>query len=289
MQWVGIQNIYQLWRIFLDRIYIPTLGRYDNQITYNHLPQKWKDITTMVIQKKEEHLYDYDCEYLVVDNDIGIAKTREIIYRHGGKCRYIMIDDDITFTRRNIKYYGFESNMEMSKRNFIDSDYDDMISEFEEKHDTGVVVCGCRLSGMPPYPKRYTDTSGGVMNAYSIDGEIFSEFIDDIDFSYTKDSTFTVEDILINMEILSRGYQIGRFDEYLYCTDFGSVGGCSNFREDDFVKKGLEMIMEKFPTYIEILDEEMKNGQPRAKYAWSKLLKDSPNDKNKASLEEFFG
>jgi chaperonin GroEL (HSP60 family) len=108
----------------LDKIYIPTLGRHDNQITYNHLPQKWKDITIMVIQEKEKHLYDYDCEYLVVDNDIGIAKTRETIYRLAGKTRYMIIDDDITFKRRNRRYYGLESNMEKSKRDFIDSDYD---------------------------------------------------------------------------------------------------------------------------------------------------------------------
>ena len=55
----------------------------------------------MVIQEQEKHLYDYDCEYLVVDNDIGIAKTRETIYRLAGKSRYMIIDDDITFKRRN--------------------------------------------------------------------------------------------------------------------------------------------------------------------------------------------
>ena len=60
----------------------------------------------MVIQEKEKRLYDYDCEYHVVDNDIGIAKTRELIYRLAGKKRYMIIDDDITFKRRNRRYYG---------------------------------------------------------------------------------------------------------------------------------------------------------------------------------------
>ena len=78
----------------------------------------------MVIQEKEKHLYDYDCEYHVVDNDIGIAKTRELIYRLAGKKRYMIIDDDITFKRRNRRYYGLESNMEKSKKDFEDSDSD---------------------------------------------------------------------------------------------------------------------------------------------------------------------
>ena len=46
--------MYQLWRISLDKIYIPTLGRHDNQITYNALPDKWKKLVIMVVQKKEE-------------------------------------------------------------------------------------------------------------------------------------------------------------------------------------------------------------------------------------------
>ena len=74
----------------MDKIYIPTLGRHDNQITYNALPDKWKKLVIMVVQKKEEHLYEYDCEYLVVDNDIGIAKTRDIIHRHGGISKYFI-------------------------------------------------------------------------------------------------------------------------------------------------------------------------------------------------------
>ena len=52
----------------------------------------------------------------MVDNDIGIAKTRETIYRLAGKSRYMIIDDDITFKRRNRRYYGLESNMEKSKK-----------------------------------------------------------------------------------------------------------------------------------------------------------------------------
>ena len=39
----------------------------------------------MVVQEQERKQYKYDCEYLVVDDNIGIAKTREIIYRDAGK------------------------------------------------------------------------------------------------------------------------------------------------------------------------------------------------------------
>ena len=117
----GKLSMYQLWRISLDKIYIPTLGRHDNQITYNALPDKWKKLVIMVVQKKEEHLYEYDCEYLVVDNDIGIAKTREIIYRHGGRCRYIMIDDESNNKSKN--YLNHEHvGIELLKENNVSQD-----------------------------------------------------------------------------------------------------------------------------------------------------------------------
>ena len=37
----------------IDKIYIPTLGRVDNQITYNALPDFLKKITYLVIQDHE--------------------------------------------------------------------------------------------------------------------------------------------------------------------------------------------------------------------------------------------
>ena len=80
----------------------------------------------MVVQEQEKDEYDYDVEYLIVGNDIGIAATREQIYNHASKKRYLMVDDDITFYRRNRKYMKVESNMERSKRPLSSSDWDDM-------------------------------------------------------------------------------------------------------------------------------------------------------------------
>ena len=42
----------------IDRIYIPTIGRSDRQITWNNLSQKWKDKTVLVIDSSEENMYN---------------------------------------------------------------------------------------------------------------------------------------------------------------------------------------------------------------------------------------
>ena len=95
----------------IEKIYIPTFRRVDNQTALSKIPSVHKDKVILVIQEQEKHLYKYDVEYLIVDNNIGLTKTKEIIYRHAGKKRYGMIDDDVIWYRRNSKYYYQQSNI----------------------------------------------------------------------------------------------------------------------------------------------------------------------------------
>ena len=106
------------------KIYIPTFRRVDNQITFDNIPDKIKENVIMVVQEQERDEYKYDCEYLVVGDNIGIAKTREIIYPHAGKTKDGMIDDDIVMHRRNTKYYNQKPNMEKSKRIMTKEDWE---------------------------------------------------------------------------------------------------------------------------------------------------------------------
>ncbi len=61
----------------------------------------------------------------MVSNDIGIAKTRELVCRDAGKQRFYMIDDDVLIHRRNAKYFGKEPNMDVSKRICTKDDFAD--------------------------------------------------------------------------------------------------------------------------------------------------------------------
>ena len=56
----------------LDKIYILTCRRVDDQITYNALPQKLKEKVCFVVQDWEREQYNYDAEYLVLPKDIQI-------------------------------------------------------------------------------------------------------------------------------------------------------------------------------------------------------------------------
>ena len=185
------------------RIYIPTFRRVDNQIAYNNLPDDVKENVILVVQEQERELFKIDCEYLVVGNNIGISKTRELIYRHAYKNRFGMIDDDILFYRRNAKYSGGESNMEKSKKIISEEDFDYMMNEFNTIMDNDdVILVGMRDTSLPPHGEKYYYNSL-VLQAFFIDGSKLTKFIDDIDWNYAK----TGEDTLINLECLIRGFR----------------------------------------------------------------------------------
>ena len=43
----------------IEKLYIPTLGRVNNQKSYNGLPEKWKRKTYLVVQDQEYNEYDF--------------------------------------------------------------------------------------------------------------------------------------------------------------------------------------------------------------------------------------
>ena len=89
----------------IDRIYIPTLGRVDKQITWESLPDFLKEITVLVVQPKEKDLHGDKPILVLPDNDIGICKTRKFIYEYANSRnqRYGVFDDDLTFLKRRPK------------------------------------------------------------------------------------------------------------------------------------------------------------------------------------------
>ena len=131
-------------RTGINTIYIPTFKRHDKQIFFESLPNILKDKVVFVIQKQEEHLFT-DKNTLVVENNIGIAKTREIIYKTADKKRYLVVDDDVLLYRRNATYFSEPSNMKGSKRKLTDDDWNELLERLNFLHDRNHIICGFKL------------------------------------------------------------------------------------------------------------------------------------------------
>ena len=168
------------------KIYIPTFRRVDSQITFNSLPDKYKANTILVVQRHERPQHKLDVEYLIVDDGIGIAKTRKKIIDHAGKSRFCIYDDDIKFYRRNIKYLmkenWLDSDMKGVKRPMTEDDFDEMFDIFNSWMDNqNIIQIGHRSAMLPPSWHLYTDFTD-VYSGYMINGVELSKFVDEIDW-----------------------------------------------------------------------------------------------------------
>lgn len=201
----------------IERIYIPTAKRANNQITYNNLPDELKKRVIMVLREDDRLLYKYDCEYLVVPKEMvgsytELAQTRELIHKHAGAIKYAMVDDDILIKRRNAKYWTGQSNMEKSQRLATAEEISEMynvVDKWLDEPDIGVVGLADTIS--PPGNKPYRDTTN--VNTYVFyDGRMISKVIDDMDISSVR----VAEDMLFLFEALSRGINSRKSEEFMF-------------------------------------------------------------------------
>ena len=252
----------------IEKIYIPTFHRVDKQTALSKIPDKHKDKVILVVQKQEKHLYNYDVEYYVVDNDIGLTKTRELIYRHAGKKRYGMIDDDIVWFRRNSRYYNQPPNMVKSKRECNEQDFDDMLDKIDTlMNEEKVITVGHREAGFPP--SNITKNSF-ITGSFWIDGEKLCNIIDKVDWN----EFCIMQDIAFNFEVLLHGYATRKMGEFSmeHAYNSNASGGCSTYRTEDMRKDVVQRLLNKWgPLGIVKKMEDVKG--PSASY-WKWAEKD---------------
>jgi len=283
----------------IERIYIPTVRRTDNQITYNNLPDELKERVIMVVEPGERHLYKYPCEYLEIPEKLvgtwtQLAETRLFIHKHAGGIKYCVPDDDILIKRRNAKYWTGKSNMEKSKRLATEEEvlsmYETMDKWLDEK-DIGII--GLSDPGTPPANNAYEDTKD-VYSYIFYDGRMISKVIDDMDITSLR----IAEDVLFLYEALSRGINTRKSTEWMYDNrsmidkDLQSTrivwtdmydkkeDKPKNFYQSEEHYKAMRFIQSKYPHGVKIFEKDgkMKN----VKY-WKKVYKPSGT-----SLESFF-
>ncbi len=285
----------------IERIYIPTVRRADNQITFNNLPEELKKRVIMVVEPGERHLYNYECEYLLVPEKLvgtwtQLAETRLMIHKHAGAIKYAVLDDDVIIKRRNAKYWTGESNMEKSKRSATSDEISDMyenVSKWMDEESIGVV--GLSDGGYPPAASEYEDTKP-VYTYLFYDGRMISKVIDEMDIASLR----IAEDVLFLFEALSRGINTRKSNEFMYDNrsmvdkDLAESREVwtgmyknkedrpDNYYQSDEHYKSMDYIQKKYPHIIQIFKDD--NGKKKNRIAWKKLY----NSRNTGSLSEFF-
>ena len=242
----------------VEKIYIPTFRRVDEQITLNSIPPgKYQENVILVVQEQElsQHKkarpeFNED-NYLVVGNDIGIAETRRQIIYHAGETRFFIFDDDVEFHRRNMKFLMrenhkwdlFKSDMkdyklpngdpipdDRTSRKMYEKDFDEMIEIFDtwmDDENENIIQIGFRSANLSPSWHLYTDFTD-VYTGYLINGVEVSKFRDEIDWTYVK----VGEDSMMTLEFLLRGYKIRRSELFCIQPRWWQEGGCEAMGRD---------------------------------------------------------
>ena len=273
----------------IKTIYIPTFRRVGEQITLDGLPEEYKKMVILAVQTQElseyKKLYeDQVGRIMEVGDNIGIAKTRELICRDAGHQRFYMIDDDIVFRRRNRKYYkdfNNKSNMKKSQRVATKKDINEMFKLVDSWLDeSDLISVGHRRHFYPPYASNLSYSENSLAHGVvAIDGEKLGEFIDDVDWTLCEYG----EDVNFNFEYMSRGFRNRITDEFCAQMRYYQKGGVNEDRNVKTFKESHDKLMNKWPEYVTLKDKSVVRegiGEiTEYKYNWRKAYKEQINNK----------
>lgn len=270
----------------IEKIFIPTVNRVDSQIAYINLPDTLKSRVVMVVQAWEREKYTYDCDYMVLpdteeyhySNYYCLPKTRKKIYEAGKDIKYCVMDDDITFGRRNAKYFGEASNMEKSKRVATEHDVLEMFDLYDKWLDD-VTVCGCSHVENPPGRTKYRSNSS-LGSVLWINGTHFRDILPELDLTSVR----VMEDTCFLLTLLTRGYANRVSDEFVFFNESvkkktmkSTVWDTQTFEQTHRDHKYIQTL---FPDVFTILYDKDGNREKggyrdygKVKVQWSKAYK----------------
>jgi len=283
----------------MDRIFIPTVNRVNDQITLGQIPKSLKNKVTLVVQSWERKKYKYDVDYLVLpkhinlDDYLCLSKSRKIIYEEGKNLKYCVLDDDLIFKRRNQKRFGLPSNMEKSSRICNEEDMVEMFNLYSNwLSQPNITFCGgCRFS-IIPQTKEYLDNKPIFSQLFLNGSDIFDKLNE---FPLTE--VRYDEDVLFILSLFSKGF--GSRESQTFGFDNISLKGKIEetvWKDSEFrnVWRDHRKIEKLFPQYYNVLLDEngkrVKGGfrnYGKTKVFWGKCFKSSQNKiKNNINVVE---
>jgi len=236
----------------ISKIYIPTLGRHNDQDTWDNMPSFVRDITVLVVQPHEEHLHGDKPILVLPEDNYGITKTRRWIYDHSGDIEYGVFDDDLRWVDRN-PGYGIEMTKEVAdaswlikkKQPMTEDDWIFYLEKTSEWLNGDFAFAGSRLGNMPPYKWHdgyYDNTS--IFCAYFFNGKKLP-LSSKLDWSLDL-----AEDAHLVLQLLERGLSNRVWDKFVVLSDQFQDGGCNTFRTIHDTNRSHEQLIEKHPKYV---------------------------------------
>lgn len=228
------------------KIYIPTRGRVNKQITLTNLPLALKEKVKLVVDKAEEqeHINIYGGEKVlaVPPSYDSIGKVREFIITHhhltNDNPKLIMLDDDLGFNMRrtDIRSKFLHATDEAIVKGFslVEKLLDDYphggIRHRQMSQDADDIEYNCR-----------------TLRALAYNTKIFKE--QNIKF----DRLIVMEDFDVTLQLLRKGFS--NFNISTIIQGQGSsnaVGGCSLYRDAQRQDEGARGLQALHPEFVRV-------------------------------------
>ena len=259
----------------IDKIYIPTLGRVDKQITWESLPDFLKEITVLVVQPKEKDLHGDKPILVLPENDIGICKTRKFIYEYANSRnqRYGVFDDDLKFKKRQPK------GIRPVKTEMSIDDWKSLVEIINQWFDNGISISALRSGTLPPLDYDFIDNTS-MFTCYFFNGKVLPQS-SDLDWGIEIG-----EDAHLILQLLQRGHCSRVWDKFVFLQKEYSDGGCNTYRTSKIINDCHQQLLNAHPDYVKHNGTKKTfNGEEtiKLKIKWKQAYLDS----QKSTLEEF--
>ena len=257
----------------IDTIYIPTLGRSSNQITFDNLPSNVQDICILVVQPHEVELYKNYPTLVLPDDYIGITETRKWIHIQAQDTKYGVFDDDLRFIERTPQGEKTKAPMDELGWEYALETTDKWLDDFS--------FCGFRQGDLPPTGKEYSESTS-VNCAFFFNGLLLPK-ASDLDWSLP-----ICEDIHLVLQLFNKGYNNRIWHRFGYISNILVEGGCNEWRTLDIINDNHAKLIKKFPEYVSwngVKEGVMGGDFKKIKIQWKKCYLDS--QKSKVTLEGF--
>lgn len=246
------------------KVYIPTKGRTERQITMTRLPNDVSDHIVFVICPEEETFFRRHWpkhELLIVDKQGVPAARQAVMDIFDDEFPYVIfLDDDLRYVCREEDWCWEIPQM----RQCNEVDVRLAFQWMEERLDKYAMV-GLGARGMNNgIPDRYEREASRIMRTFGVDRNLIRE--EGIRF----DEFMFWEDFHVTLSLLTRGYP--NVMSTVYCTDgtTNDVGGVSLYRN----RAALEVERARF---LEMWGQWCKPSEKRAKN-WGNIDEDTMPD-----------
>lgn len=244
------------------RIYIPTYGRSDKQVTRDSLPERIRNEVVLVVQDREKDQYR-DAPVLVLPPHITtIGPTRQWLMETVQDRVVCMMDDDLTFATRRAD----------NPSRFYESSEEDMLRMIFTLWELAVAT---GMAGISPREGANREIEKLRWNTRQIRVHAILRGLY-LRNGYRFDRVPLMEDFDVVLQHLRKGERNVVLNQWVHNQGGSNTsGGCSHYRTPELQEQAAHALRELHPDFVTVVTKETKTswgGKVRSdvRIAWKK-------------------